>query len=134
MREINEIIIHCSATDWGHDIDADTIRDWHKARGWSDIGYHYVIRLNGDIQQGRELSKTGAHVKGRNTGSIGICLIGGKDGTHAYTPAQWDSLKMLLEWCEFKWPDARICGHNDFTDQKTCPNFDVHVWWSQVNG
>ena len=128
MRDINKIIVHCSATDWGDDIDVDTIRQWHQARGWSDIGYHYVIRLNGDIQRGRPLERAGAHAKGENADSIGVALIGGKDGTDAYTPAQWESLKMLVDWAQYRWPEAQVKGHNDFTDQKTCPNFNVGEW------
>ena len=80
MREINRIILHCSATPEGRDIDAATIKDWHvNGNGWSDIGYHYVIKLDGDIETGRQLDKVGAHCKGHNKDSIGICYIGGMD-------------------------------------------------------
>ena len=77
MREIDKIIVHCSATQEGKDISAATIDAWHKKRGWSGIGYHYVVGLNGNIEYGRSVYSTGAHVKGHNTGSIGICYIGG---------------------------------------------------------
>ena len=68
MREINKIIIHCSATKEGQDISAATIDEWHKARGWRSIGYHYVIGLDGMIEYGRPITETGAHVKNHNKG------------------------------------------------------------------
>ena len=77
MRDVNKIIIHCSATQEGKEISAATIDEWHKARGWRGIGYHYVIGLDGMIEYGRPITETGAHVKGHNKGSIGICYIGG---------------------------------------------------------
>lgn len=79
MRYINEIIIHCSDTKEGLDFNANDIDRWHKQKGWKRIGYHYVILLNGTIEQGRELEAVGAHTKGHNAHSIGICYIGGLD-------------------------------------------------------
>ena len=73
MRDIDKIIIHCSATQEGKEISAATIDEWHKKRGWRGIGYHYVIGLDGMIEYGRPITETGAHVKGHNKGSIGIC-------------------------------------------------------------
>ena len=75
MRDINKIIVHCSATKEGQEFFADDIRRWHKARGFSDIGYHFVINLDGVIEYGRDLKLTGAHCKGHNEASIGICYI-----------------------------------------------------------
>ena len=85
MRKITKIIVHCSATPEGKDYSVDTIRDWHLARGWRDIGYHFVIYRNGEIAEGRPIEQSGAHCKGENYCSIGICYIGGveaekKDG------------------------------------------------------
>ena len=77
MRTINKIIIHCSATQEGRDLDAAEINRWHLKRGWNGIGYHYVVLLDGTIEYGRSIYKQGAHVKGENEGSIGICYIGG---------------------------------------------------------
>ncbi len=77
MRDIDKIIVHCSATQEGKHISAATIDKWHKKRGWRGIGYHYVVGLNGNIEYGRNIYESGAHVKGHNKGSIGICYIGG---------------------------------------------------------
>jgi len=72
MRRITKIILHCTATPEGRDVSVDEIRQWHLDRGWSDIGYHYVIDINGNLQDGRPLTRAGAHVRGYNKGSIGI--------------------------------------------------------------
>ncbi len=77
MRAISKIIVHCSATQEGRDLDAAEINRWHLKRGWNGIGYHYVVLLDGTIEYGRSIYKQGAHVKGENEGSIGICYIGG---------------------------------------------------------
>ena len=77
MRKITEIILHCSATAEGLDFSVRDIRAWHKAQGWADVGYHYVVRLDGTVQEGRPLEQAGAHCKGHNDRSIGICYIGG---------------------------------------------------------
>ena len=80
MRAIEKLIIHCSATPRNKDFTAEDIRDWHvKGNGWSDIGYHFVIRLDGLIEFGRMVDRYGAHVKGHNLNSLGICYIGGMD-------------------------------------------------------
>ena len=126
MRKIDTIIIHCAATKG--DVSAATIRKWHKERGWKDIGYHYVIRTNGTIEVGRPLEQAGAHTRGHNKNSIGICLAGGYDGTPSYTKEQWRSLGVLIEGLRAEFDYPAICGHNDFTTAKTCPNFDVEVW------
>ena len=74
MREIDKIIVHCSATKEGVDVSASTIDSWHKERGWRGIGYHYVIALDGKIEYGRNVNETGAHVRNHNRRSIGIEL------------------------------------------------------------
>ena len=80
MRTIKKIIVHCSATPRNKDFSAEDIRDWHvKGNGWDDIGYHFVIRLDGTIEYGRMIDKFGAHVKSHNYDSLGICYIGGMD-------------------------------------------------------
>lgn len=128
-REIYEIIIHCSATRASMDIGVDEIRPWHKARGFSDIGYHRVVRRDGVKEDGRDLNIVGAHVRGRNTNSIGICLVGGvkEDGVSPednFTDAQWDSLRSMLKMYKALIPDVKIHGHNEFAN-KACPCFDV---------
>ena len=129
MREINEIIIHCSATREGQDVSVDTIRRWHVVeRGWSDIGYHYVIGLDGSIQKGRLNNVQGAHTKGHNKNSLGICYIGGCDKDmnpkDTRTDEQKRSFLILLEGLKSIYPKATIHGHNEFSD-KACPSFNV---------
>lgn len=130
MRNIYEIIIHCSATPAHKDFSAEDIRDWHvKGNGWNDIGYHYIIRLDGSMQYGRPLEVSGAHCKGHNLGSIGICYIGGMDkamecAEDTRTPKQIASLLELLKLLKKFHPKAKIHGHRDFS-KKECPSFDA---------
>ena len=129
MRTISKIIIHCSATPEGRDINAATIDSWHKERGWSGIGYHYVIKLDGSIEYGRDINKTGAHVKDHNKGSIGICYIGGcdlaMDAKDTRTYEQKESLLLLLKTLKKMHPSATIHGHNEFA-AKSCPCFNAY--------
>ena len=127
-RQIDKIIIHCSATPPNMDIGVEEIRKWHKDKGWRDIGYHYVIRRSGEFQGGRDVDIVGAHVQGHNTGSIGLCLIGGVDsGMNAednFTQEQWKELIVTLKILKANYPRATIHGHNEFS-AKACPSFDV---------
>ena len=128
MRKITKIIVHCSATPEGKDIKTETIRDWHvNGNHWKDIGYHYVIELDGSIHKGRDESVIGAHCSGQNTNSIGICYVGGvaKDGKtpkDTRTDAQKRSLLELLKKLKAKYPNATIHGHREFA-AKACPSF-----------
>ena len=128
MREITRAIIHCSATNPEQDFDAKDIDKWHKARGWSGIGYHYVIKLDGTLERGRDINKTGAHAFGYNKKSIGICYIGGVDmeGNPAdtRTDAQKKTLKILIGMINGRFPKATIHGHSEFS-KKDCPSFCV---------
>ncbi len=128
MREITEIIIHCSATKEGHPFFAADIDRWHKAQGWSGIGYHYVIDIDGKVETGRAEYQTGAHAKGHNANSIGICYIGGldRDGKpkDTRTPEQRKSLAELVARLKAKYPKATVHGHNEFAN-KACPCFNV---------
>ena len=130
MRDINRIIIHCSATPEGRDIDAATIRGWHvNERKWSDIGYHYVIKLNGEIESGRPLDIAGAHVKGHNADSIGICYIGGMDEDmnpkDTMLECQEESLRELIFSLRMVWDKhLTLHGHNEYAS-KACPSFKV---------
>lgn len=129
MRLIKEIIIHCSDTPFNKDFSAYSIDCWHRERGFKCIGYHYVIRLDGTIENGRSESVFGAHCLGHNSKSIGICYIGGRleNGKHgdSRTLAQKISLRNLLRELHAKYPDAKVYGHRDFSN-KECPCFDVH--------
>lgn len=130
MRKINKIIVHCSATPEGRDIKTETIRDWHiNGNRWKDIGYHYVIELDGSIHKGREENVVGAHCSGQNINSIGVCYVGGvaKDGKtpkDTRTEAQKSSLLKLLKNLKAKYPSATIYGHREFA-AKACPSFDA---------
>lgn len=135
MRTINRIIIHCSATPEGKDYTVDTIRKWHKQKGYSDIGYHYVIYRDGSIMKGRPLEKIGAHTVGYNTGSIGICYIGGlakdcKTPKDTRTKEQKESLLKLVHSLKEQFPNATIHGHNEFA-AKACPSFNVQEWYKK---
>lgn len=131
MRTITEIIVHCSATKPSMDVGADWIRKIHvRQNAWKDIGYHYVIRRNGAVEDGRPLEKVGAHCNGHNTGTIGICLIGGISETgrpeNNFTPAQFDSAQLLIDVLVTRYPTiVKLSGHNRYAN-KACPSFDVH--------
>lgn len=129
MRKINKIIIHCTATPRGRHVTVAEIDRWHHARGFDDIGYHYVIYLDGSIHPGRDLSHIGAHCKGHNTGSIGIAYVGGveADGhtpADTRTPQQKTALRTLVEELRGRFPMTSVHGHNEFA-AKACPCFDV---------
>jgi hypothetical protein len=131
-REINLIVIHCSATDEDMDIGEKEIDQWHRARGWKrGCGYHFVIRRYGTIEIGREINVRGAHTKGKNSGSIGICMVGGIDDKgnpeNNFNQVQFDALDELLSELLFMTNvkgDVEIKGHYDFSN-KACPSFDV---------
>ena len=136
MREINKIIVHCSDSEFG---DADTIDHWHKERGWDGIGYHYVItngviqphtnyslEHDGLLQIGRDIEKPGAHCKGHNGDSIGICLI----GRHHFTANQlYQILPILLQYYMdmYAIDESQVFGHRDFNNKKTCPNIHTKL-------
>lgn len=129
MRTIKEIIIHCSATPEGKPFTVQDITAWHKSRGFRTIGYHFVIYLDGSIHNGRPLQEVGAHCKGHNAQSIGICYIGGCAPTgitpkDTRTAEQSYALRNLLKELKAKFPDATIHGHREFAN-KACPSFDV---------
>ena len=128
-RRINEIIVHCTATPEGRDYTVADIRQMHKAQGWVDIGYHYLIYRDGSIHEGRNVDMVGAHCQGHNAQSIGVCYVGGvaRDGKtpkDTRTQAQKDALVHLLMQLVCLYPDATIRGHRDFA-AKACPSFDA---------
>jgi len=130
MREINHIIIHCAATPEGRAVTAEEIKQWHLDKGWSDIGYHYVIELDGSVKLGRPLDREGAHTIGRNHDSIGICYVGGVDkdmnAKDTRTQPQLVAMRSLLIKI-IRMYDAKISGHNQHYN-KACPSFDVPEW------
>ena len=127
------LIIHCTATKPSMDIGFEEVNKWHRARGWIGCGYHFIIRRNGKIEDGRTTDAVGAHCKGQNHNSIGIAMVGGMDedmgaATDNFTPEQWESLKRLVEELHTKYPEAEIKGHYHFNPDKQCPAFDVDDW------
>lgn len=132
MRNITEIIVHCSATREGMDFHASDIDMWHKQKGWKGIGYHYVIDLDGTVETGRPLTQTGAHCTGHNRHSIGICYIGGLDECglpcDTRTEAQKTALLHLIRMLKELFPQAKVYGHRDFA-AKACPCFDAKKEW-----
>ena len=135
MKDIEKIIVHCSATREGDEsINAEVIDRWHKKRGWKGIGYHFVILIDGLIETGRMIDKCGAHTKGMNCKSIGVCYIGGVESERndkgkysakdTRTPEQIATMLELLRLLKKIYPDAKIHGHRDFA-AKACPSFDA---------
>lgn len=130
MRKINEIILHCADTKTSQSFSIEDIRSWHTSppRNWSDIGYHYYIQLDGTTWVGRPLEKSGAHCKGRNKNSIGICFEGGKnpDGSKWDKPtdSQIVNYNSLLDELKDKFGDLDVNPHSKYSN-KTCPNFDI---------
>lgn len=146
---IKRVFLHCTATREGQDVDAATIKKWHLAQGWKDIGYHFVIRLDGTIEIGRPENVVGSHVAGFNTGSIGIVYVGGLDaqgkGKDTRTDAQKASMAKLCKDLDRAYAHPRFLGHRDASPDKDgdgiiekhewlkeCPCFDVASWWASV--
>ncbi len=136
MRAIKKIIVHCADTPEGRDDRAADIKRWHtEERGWSDIGYHYVVDLDGTIEPGRPIEKAGSHCSGHNADSIGVCYIGGCDKKmqpkDTRTDAQKASLLLLLKYLVAKYPGVTIYGHRDFAN-KSCPSFDAKKEYEEL--
>lgn len=132
MREIDEIIIHCAATRPDQNISAADINKWHIMQGWQGIGYHFFIKLDGTVEPGRPIDQIGAHCKGHNSNSIGICYAGGtvRYNDHAYatdtrTPEQIRSMYLLIVTLLHCYPTiTKISGHNQYA-KVDCPCFNV---------
>ena len=144
MRKIDEIVIHCTATNsnWYENRPVEDavneIRRWHtdpkpQGRGWSDIGYHAVIHRNGDVGMGRPTWRAGAHVAGKNKTTLGIALMGGRGGCaddafeDNYTPEQNAALRDLIAQWKAEFKIKKVSAHNDYA-KKACPCFDVKKW------
>ena len=138
-KQTNYIAIHCAWTTKAMDhVDAAEIDRWHRQRGWSRIGYSYVITRDGTVEVGRGHDEIGAHVKGYNHESVGVCLVGGLNdektaGEDNFTDAQWKALANLVTTLKDFYPDAEVLGHRDFPNvKKECPCFDAREWWNKV--
>ena len=136
-RKINEIIIHCTATPEGREVSLEELYNWHKARNFIDIGYHFVVHIDGTIESARPLHMIGAHCEGHNAHSIGISYVGGtrsddpqkpKDTrTEAQRAQIWNLVYYLLRY----FPSATIHGHNEYA-AKACPCFNVRQEWNDL--
>lgn len=141
-RPMHTIVVHCSATKENKDYTSEDIKKWHLQRGFNDIGYHFIIRLDGTIEIGRSLNKIGAHVAGNNTGTIGICYIGGLSSNNkakdTRTDKQKQSLKELITVLKTTLNINKVLGHRDYSPDlngngiiepfeymKSCPCFEV---------
>ena len=148
-RTITDIVVHCTATRAWQDFDVDDIRRMHKAQGWADIGYHYLVKLDGTIQQGRDVDIIGAHVSGHNAHSIGVVYVGGLDNQgkakDTRTENQKCALLNLMMDMRRLYPKAKISGHRDFSPDKNgdgtitpdeyikaCPCFDAITEYHRV--
>lgn len=142
MREINLIVVHCSATRADRDFTENDLEVCHRHRGFNGAGYHFYIRKNGDIKNTRPLEKPGAYALGYNAHSIGICYEGGLDVRYrpADTRTEWQkhSLRVLIRTLLMDYPGCRVCGHRDLSPDrngdgrispeewvKECPCFEV---------
>ena len=137
-----KIIIHCSATKPSMNIGANEIREWHIARGWSDIGYNGIIKRDGTFEAGRDLDgdgdfleETGAHARGFNKESIGFCLVGGVDENGQpdsnFTFKQLKTLYEIVNDTMANFGISEVCGHRDLPNvAKACPCFNVEAFFS----
>ena len=138
-RTIHYLVVHCSATPEGRDHTAKDIDLWHRQRGFNEIGYNYVVRLDGKIEGGRDVDKIPAHVTNHNKDSIGICYIGGIDKKtlqpkDTRTAEQKEALKKLLTELKALYPEAEILGHRDFPGvAKACPCFNAKDEYKNIS-
>lgn len=136
MRDLKRVILHCSATPEGREFGAEDIRRWHINRGWTDIGYHYVIHIDGLIETGRPVSIQGAHTSGENENSVGVCYIGGldlsMDAKDTMTVPQEIAFVELVNSLRLIFGDLSIHGHNEYSP-KACPSFSVEEKFGFLN-
>lgn len=124
-KEIKLLVVHCSDTKNSSNLDATDIHKMHLNFGWDGIGYHKIITRSGKVENGRPEYWIGAHVKGKNKISLGVCLI----GRDSFTKKQFISLERVLKKWKNIYPSAKIVGHKDTGNtKKTCPNFNVQTW------
>lgn len=160
IQEVEYIVVHCAATPPEVEAGVNAIRTEHLRKGWFDVGYHFVVRRDGTIETGRPTDRPGAHARGFNHKSLGICLEGGVDGSNApksalkslrkwlewytknyskapavdnFTDDQYDALAGLVTGLKVAHPDATVLGHRDLPNvNKGCPSFNAIDWWAKV--
>ena len=124
MRSIKSVVLHCSDSDIVDHDNVETIRKWHvEERGWSNVGYHFIIVRDGQVFPGRSVEKIGAHAKGHNKYSIGICLTGRNKFTDMQFSSLYGLLNRLFMLYNLEWKDVVL--HNELDKAKTCPNFTI---------
>lgn len=135
MRRIDEIIVHCTATPQGMAVSVSDIDRWHRQRGFAGIGYHFVVYLDGTVHTGRPIDRAGAHCKGHNAYSIGVCFVGGLDvqgcPMDTRTPEQKIALHGLMVALKTQYPNAKVYGHRHFAN-KACPCFDAEKEYADL--
>ena len=125
VKNIKLLVVHCSDTKDSQNLCASDLHKMHLEFGWDGVGYHKIINRSGKVENGRPEYWIGAHVKGKNDISLGVCLI----GRNQFTTKQYSSLEKILRKWKFLYPEAKIVGHRDTGNtNKTCPNFDVKTW------
>jgi N-acetylmuramoyl-L-alanine amidase len=124
LKKIKKIVLHCSDSPDSVDIGVKDIRRWHLNRGWSDVGYHYIVRRDGRIEKGRDLNTMGAHVRGHNDDSIGVCWVGRKVASDKQLQAIYKLMRGLMS--KFNLNAYDIYGHTELDPNKTCPNLDMN--------
>ena len=124
--QIDTLVIHHSASP-RESTTREAIDGWHREKGWSGIGYHWVIESSGYVARGRMPWDQGAHVRGHNSHSLGICVVG--DNTvqaERWVLAQVDSLLALVKAIRMVFPIEQVCGHRDLGGTSTeCPGLEI---------
>lgn len=135
MRELNKIILHSTATLEGKDYTIEDIRRWHKARGWDDIGYHFVIYRNGEVHKGRDVAIQGAHTLGHNEDSIGVAYVGGlstdNKAKDTRTFMQKVSMRLLILYLKIRYRIREVLGHKQCSHTE-CPSFDSETYAKNI--
>ncbi|MBP3833983.1 MAG: N-acetylmuramoyl-L-alanine amidase [Bacteroidaceae bacterium] len=137
LKVVKYLVVHCTATPLSQRVSVEDIDRWHKAKGWSGIGYHWYVDRDGHIFPGRSEREAGAHVIGYNHCSIGICYEGGLDeqgnSADTRTPAQKAALLFIIKDLKQSYPNAIVLGHRDFPGvHKDCPCFDAKTEYSYI--
>ena len=137
LKEVKYLVVHCTATRLSQRVSVEDIDRWHKAQGWSGIGYHWYVDRDGHIFPGRSEREAGAHVIGYNHCSIGICYEGGLDeqgnSADTRTPSQKAALLFIIKDLKQSYPNAIVLGHRDFPGvHKDCPCFDAKTEYSYI--
>jgi N-acetylmuramoyl-L-alanine amidase len=144
-------IMHVSATKMSQDFTFEDCKRYHISKGWSDIGYHFYIEKDGSIHKGRPLARNGAHVRGFNKGTIGICTEGGlnEQGAPSDTMNEMQRLSVegLLLTLKEGNPKMKVAGHRDYSPDlngngkiepfefsKACPCYDAQIRFKIFNG